>query len=358
MPIVKQPNHRPSLIEYTAQIIREALSAREWIEQMPGERELSQQLHVSRPTLRAALALLERDGLLLRQPGRRRGIVKPARLPVRKSPKVIGLLAPGPFQEIVPSAHLWLNSLQSHLRDKGYDIQIHSSRTCYSQSPERELAAFTRRVPALVWVLFLGTERMQRWFMESGLLCVTSGTPYSGVELPSVDLDHRATCRHAAAQFLGRGHRCIAFMRQGPASAGDIESEVGFLEAFRANPGGVPIVAEHDGSPSGIRSQLKTLLRRTQKPTGFLVARAMPTLTVASELIRRGYRLPHDAAVIGRDNDHFLDFFSPGIARYQVDSQLQAQRLARLVLQVARREVPRNPKVRLMPKFLPGESFV
>ena len=197
MRIVKQPNHRPSLIEYTAQIIREALSAREWIEQMPGERELSQQLHVSRPTLRAALALLERDGLLLRQPGRRRGIVKPARLPVRKSPKVIGLLAPGPFQEIVPSAHLWLNSLQSHLRDKGYDIQIHSSRTCYSQSPERELAAFTRRVPALVWVLFLGTERMQRWFMESGLLCVTSGTPYSGVELPSVDLDHRATCRHA-----------------------------------------------------------------------------------------------------------------------------------------------------------------
>ena len=88
-----------------------------------------------------------------------------------------------------------------------------------------------------------------------------------------------------------------------------------------------------------------------------VVARAMPTLTVASELIRRGYRLPHDAAVIGRDNDHFLDFFSPGIARYQVDSQLQAQRLARLVLLVARREVPRNPKVRLMPQFLTGESL-
>lgn len=357
MPIGSQPTHRPSLIEYTAQIMREALFARDWIDQMPGERELSQQLHVSRPTLRAALALLEREGLLSREPGRRRGIVKLARVPARKSTRVIGLLAPGPIQEIVPAAHLWLNSLQSHLRDKGYELQIHSSRSCYSQSPERELAAFTHRVPAVVWVLFLGTERMQRWFMERRLPCVTSGTPYSGVELPSVDLDHRATCRHAAAQFLRRGHQCIALLRQGPASAGDIESELGFLEAFRTSPSAAPIIADHDGSPSGIRNQLKALLRRTPKPTGFLVARAMPTLTVASELISRGYRLPHDAAVIGRDNDHFLDFFSPGIARYQVDSQLQAHRLARLVLQVARREIPRNSQVRLMPKFLPGESF-
>jgi LacI family transcriptional regulator len=257
----------------------------------------------------------------------------------------------------VPFAHVWADRLREFLADEGYTLQIHSGRRWYSPHPERDLAALTHGMPAAVWVLFVATEAMQRWFAQSSLVCVTSGSSHPGIRLPSVDLDHRATCRHAAGQLLLRGHERVAFLRQGPVSAGDLASERGFLEAFEGKIGALPVLAEHDGTVGGIHRQLDLLLRREQPPTGFLTTRAMPTLAVASGLIRRGFRLGQDVALIGRDSDQFLEYFSPSIARYGVDPRQHAQRLARLVLQHARGGSPRTREVRLMPDFLPGESL-
>ena len=357
MPTFSHLPHRPSLIEHTAQLLRDAISQGTWVDQLPGERELSLQFHVSRPTLRAALALLERDGWLKSHIGRQRSIVAQSPVTAPVCPKIIGMLAPLPLHEIVPFAHIWTDMLREFLAEEGYELQIHCGRRWYAQSPERELAALTHQMPAAAWVLFVASERMQRWFAQSPLVCVTSGSLHSGIRLPSVDLDHRATCRHAAGQFLARGHERVVFLRQGPGSAGDIESEHGFLEAFQGKPGTQPMVAEHDGTLAGIHKQLDTLLRRSPRPTGFLVARAMPTLAIASELIRRGVRLPQDVALIGRDSDHYLDYFSPCIARYKVEPQLHARRLARLVLQYVRGGSQRSQQVRLMPQFIPGESL-
>jgi DNA-binding LacI/PurR family transcriptional regulator len=80
-------------------------------------------------------------------------------------------------------------------------------------------------------------------------------------------------------------------------------------------------------------------------------------LCVASELIRRGVRIPQDASVMCRDSDHFLHYFSPQIARYSADPRMHAQRLAKLVLRVARQGAGLLPQVRFLPRFSPGESL-
>jgi len=260
--------------------------------------------------------------------------------------------------DLVSFAQVWTDSLREFLSKAGYELQIYLGRRWWhSLSPERELAALTEQNPAAVWVLFSGTERIQRWFEESSIPCVTSGSAHAGIQLPSVDLNHRATCRHAAGQFLSAGHQRVALMRQGPRNAGDFESEQGFLEAFCAKAGTHAWVVEHDGTPSGIQRKLDSALRGSPRPSGFFVTHAMPALLVASELIRRGINLPGDASIICRDTDLFLEYFSPSIARYRVDPLVHAMRLGRLVLQRASGSSSKNRLVRLVPQFHPGESM-
>jgi hypothetical protein len=242
--------HRPSLIEHTASALRNGLRQGTWEGKLPGERELSQLLQVSRPTLRAALGILSKEGWLHVERGRARSILIQPAMPRRRDARSIGLLSPVPLSELVPFASTWSECLRECLAKDGYELFTHlAGRWWDSASPERELEFLTEKKPAAVWVLFAGSEQIQRWFGQSSQVCVTSGSAHSGICLPSVDLDHRATCRHAAGRFLSMGHQRVVFLRQAPLSAGDLESEAGFLDAFRSHPESIPMVAEHDGTP-------------------------------------------------------------------------------------------------------------
>lgn len=352
--------HRPSLAEQTAITLRDALQQGLWRERMPGERELSRQLNVSRPTLRLALEQLRREGWLKNAPGRTRVIVRRAPAKGVQRSQVVGLLTPLPLQEVFPFALCWMDKLRELLAAAGLQLEIHSGRRWYSRRPEKDLAALTHQMPAAAWVLFVTSERMQRWFAASELPGVLSGSPHAGIELSSVDFDYRAVCRHAVGQLLQRGHRRIALFLQASGAAGDDDSEAGFLEAFQRAPaaaGSMPIIARHDGTPEDIRHRLGTLLARNPAPTAFVVGRSMPALMVASELMRRGVKIPKDAAVIARDSDHFLEYFSPALARYRADPDVYARRLARLVTQLARGALQTPRQIRIMPEFLRGESL-
>ena len=350
---------RISLAEQTARVLRDALGEGRWVERMPGERELSRQMNVSRPTLRMALEQLEREGLLEKSPGKHRLIARRSRSRGASASRTIGLLTPLPLQEVPPFALCWMDKLRALLAAAGYPLEIYSGRRWYARRPEKDLAALIRRESAAVWVLFVANETMQRWFAKSGLHCVLSGTCHAGIDLPSVDVDYRAVCRHAAGQFLARGHRRIGLILNAPGMAGERESELGFLEAFHREGNGeaTPLVVAHDGTPAGIRKCLDGLLRLETPPTAFLVARSLPALTVASELSRRGLRMPRDVVLIARDSDHFLEYHSPSIACYHHDPDLHARRIARVVIQLARGGGIRNRAIRMMPTFLKGESL-
>jgi DNA-binding LacI/PurR family transcriptional regulator len=129
------------------------------------------------------------------------------------------------------------------------------------------------------------------------------------------------------------------------------------MEAFGTRGKASAVIAHHDGTPQGIRRQLHQLFQSSQAPTALLVARSMPALMAASELARWGLRVPQDVAIIARDSDHFHEYFSPQLARYRVDPDVHARRLARILIRLVRGETGRPACVRLMPEFLPGESL-
>jgi LacI family transcriptional regulator len=347
-----------SLVAQTAVAIREAISLGRWKRWMPGERELCSQLHVSRRTVRTALDQLCRDGLIKCSHGKRREIIDQhlVRLPSASSRVVF--LTPAPLHKLTPFVIFLIDRLREHLAEEGFFLEIHSGRMPYSTRLSNELKKLAETLDPAGWILSQSTEQMQHWFYERGLPCIVVGSCYAGIKLPSMDTDLAAVCRHAAGQFLARGHRRLVLLNPNLGAAGDLKTEAGFYEALQKTQmkGVVANVIHHDGTQENICSRLDSLMQSDQKPTAFLVSRPSHVLTVVSYLLSCGFRIPQDVAVISRDDDSFLENVSPTVARYFTNPDAFASRLSRVVLDIVRGR--RSVKeYKIMPQFVPGKTL-
>ncbi len=350
---------RLSLVAQTVAILKEHIAACPAGERLASERELCHQLGVSRMTLRSALAKLVGEGLLRGGRGSRR-LIAGARRRGRKAAasREVVVLSPVALQAVEPRVLFWIDELREALAKEGYKLDLVNNRNCYSNRPQRALEELAGRLRPAAWLLYLSTHTMQQWFVDRGLPAVIPGSRHEGVTLPSVDVDYRATCRHAVGKFLAKGHRCLALLNPKSVAAGDLESELGFREAGAGAGRDVEVIVfHHDGTVSGICASLERLLRRPQRPTAFLVSRPTHALTALGHLIQRGLRLPADTVLIARDHDSFLEHVVPSVARYQADPVLFAHKLSRVVLELTSGGNARPCDHRLIPRFIPGQTL-
>ena len=347
---------RPSLITHSADFLREALLRGEWQEVLPSERTLCIRMRISRPTLRAVLTQLEREGVIGTVVNKRRQILSQTQSRGKAvTSRVIALLTPVPQQAMPPFVLFWVDALRELLTEAGYQLEVHASPHCFTAKPAGGLKKLTLRVPAAAWVMFRSTPVMQRWFVEQQLPVVIAGSCADHMGLPSVDLDYRATCRHAATMLMQKGHRRIALLLPDSAHGGDAVSAQGFHEAF-ATSEAVGFVVQHHETAEQVIESLNEALKRKPAPTAFLVARSIHTLTVVTHLLRLGHKLPRDFAIVSRDDDAFLDHVVPKVTRYSADAAKFAKRLAKLVLELAQTGHTSTKPVRLMPDLRRGET--
>lgn len=356
LPQLKLPQ-RISLITQTAQSLRDSMHAGHWQGHLPGERELVKRLKVSRQTLRAALDELKREGLLEGENRQRRRI----RLnqPCSTAPHLhcIAVLSSRPLPSLSPSTIVMLDALRDHLSQLGFSLEIHVSPACYSNNPARALEALTARAPAAAWLLLGSLAPIQHWFQQTRLPCLVVGSCAAGVDLPSIDTDYRATCRHAGGMLRRRGHRCTALIRPAEACGGETSSEEGLREALGGAGAPRLRVLRHDGSAAHLCKLLDKAFRSAEPPTACLVGRAHHVLTTVMFLQRRSLRIPEDVAVISRDDETFLQHAVPGITRYEANSTQFARRLCLVTRHLAETGTLPPSTIRLMPKLIRSESF-
>lgn len=353
-----RPAKRLSLVAQTVAILKEHIASSSAGERLPSERELCLKLGISRMTLRSALGRLADDGLIKGGKGRPHLIVAgSAKAHFAQSRNVV-ILSPFPLPAVDPRVLFWIDELREALGKEDYKLDFLHQRNCYSDHPGRALTELTSRLRPAAWLLYLSTHVMQAWFSERALPAVVPGSRYHDVQLPSVDVDYRATCRHAVGRFLAKGHRCLALLNPRTIAGGDLESELGFREAGAAAGADVEtIVAQHDGTVTGICARLDRLLERKQPPTAFLVSRPTHALTALGHLVQRGIRFPSKAAFIARDHDSFLEHVVPTVARYQADPVLFAHKISRVVLEMASGGNARPRDYRIIPHLIPGQTL-
>ncbi len=347
--------HRQTLAESAVRVLLGHLASGRWSGYLPGERDLCAEFQISRPTLRQALQVLERKGLVEVAQGRRRRIIQKR---VKGTPaaqqNVIGLVSPVSLRSLPPFALFWIDEVRTNLAKEGYRLEFHTSHASDARHPDRALRRLVYGNPAALWILLLSPPVVQQWFMDKKVPCLLAGASFPGINLPSIDIDYRAACHHAVGVFRRHGHERLALVIPATGLVGDNDSEAGFCES--ANSDTTPVILRHDGTPEDIIRRLEGCLRLQSPPNGFLVARSAHVLTVLTVLLRRGLKLPTQAAVISRDDDTFLEFVTPRVARYSANPDIFARKLFRLIIQMVHTGPIRARSVRLMPTFHPGET--
>ena len=172
------------------------------------------------------------------------------------------------------------------------------------------------------------------------------------MKLPSLDVDYRAVCRHAAGVFLRAGHRRLALLVPDYGVAGDLASEEGFRAGVAAHPGpdrATVTIVRHSGHHADLAARLAALLRSPGAPTALLVARPEHTVTTLVHLLKGGIRVPQAISLIARDHD---PVYAGTLSHYAFATDTFAQRLSRLMLHlVGRGHLPAEANL-IFPRFV------
>ena len=344
-----------------ADAIRTEILKGGWIDWIPSERELSQMFHVSRNTCRAALRTLYREKLLESVPGLGIKIDQPTVQKARsRSPHSVsvGLIIPQSVSRLRPTHSLLIEELREQLFDHQVRMHVYSSPAYYRARPQNALKRLVEKNQHACWILVLSHHSLQAWFAARGIPCVVSGSIYPDIRLPSVDYDYRAICRHAVGKLIGLGHRRIVFFNRQWRAAGDLESEVGFLEGINASPQGNVSgrVVLHLDDRQSVANLIRQLYAADSPPTALIVANSYCYLSVVTTLARLGLLVPRDVSVICREDDQFLAYVEPEPARYLNNSAALARKMMSLIRPLLEGNVSRLEPVRLLPQFNAGGS--
>lgn len=341
---------RQSLSAQTADSLRKAIARGTWAEFLPSERRLCDLLQVSRPTIRTALRLLEKERVIAIHQGRRNRLVQRPAVPSGAQRRLIALVSHAPISRASLTAYLGISSMREQLARHGFAT---AEFVCQGRSPRAQrnrLEAYLRQNRVFCCVLLSVSRELQSWFATHSIPCLVLGSCHPEMRLPSLDIDHRAVCRHAAGVLRSHGHRRLAFLVPDSGFAGDLASE----EGFRAGGAGAEVtIVRHNGSGPHLRTRLATLLGGPRPPTGLLVARPPHTLSVLLHLLHRGIRVPETLSLIARDHD---PLYEHELAHYAFGDDSFARRLSRLMLQmVGEGHLPAEPSL-IFPRYVTGET--
>lgn len=347
---------RQSLTVQTLAALRKGIEERAWTDRLPGERRLCELFQISRPTLRRALHLLSKEGLVAVEQGKRSRILHAARRARPAPSQLVGLITTEPIAHFPQASFHGIAEMRQHLLQNGFTSEVVVCQARDARAQIRQVQNFLRQNAVFCCVLVSVGRELQQWFAKEGIPALVLGSCHSSVRLPSLDVDYRAVCRHAAGHLLAHGHRRIALVVPDSNAAGDLASEEGFCAAMKGaeDAGALPSVVRHNGTARGITSRLDALFNSAHPPTALLVAKPLHVFIVIIYLLKRGLAVPDTVSLIARDQDFPFEKVSPPITHYAFDDGMFAKRLTRLMLQLAGRgELAQEPNL-IFPRLVKG----
>ena len=350
--------NRNSLTQEAYKALVQGVQEGLWHDYLPGERGLSEKLGISRLTLRAALRRMEDEGILEVTPGRRRRIrMSIGRTPAPTRRAAIAYLCPEPRLELPGYDFRATSLIESDLHRHEAEFQVVCRPSVFSRSPEIALQNLVQEYAVDCWILQRSTIKTQKWFEINNVPVVLAGSAFAGVQLPHVDLDNAAVCRHAVGRLVATGRRQLCYLADDVIRAGDLRSQEGFLNGLLAAPDADGRIVLTAGTTEAVRQKVSALMASVHPPDGFLVDRSRQAYTVLGHILQSGLKVPGDVSIICRTESVDFPAMVPSIAHYSRNLGNVAKRIAELALKCARGEPVERTGHLLFPDFIPGESL-
>jgi len=314
-------------------------------------------LQVSRSTVRAAVAALQRESRIEVR-GKRHCIVRKSRRQrTRPGSRVIAWLSPRAIDTLPEFKVLEIDEIRRRLQQSGFALHVHTDPRLNNKRVGGALDDVLREVHADAWLLNETSGPVQRWFAERQEPTVIAGSRHSDVRLPALDFDYRAVGVHAAGRFQGRGHTSVALLMPRAALVGDMAAYGGFVDAFDRHGGDAPLIAHHDGTVEGVYRCLNNLFSGKRRPSGLFVFHPNRILTVFSYLMHERLRIPEDVSLVSRQDDTFLADLVPSVATYTFSIEQYAMRVSRLAVKAASGASQAARQYLVPGEYKPGDSL-
>jgi len=342
------------MVSHAAEIVRKGLYERRWTDGLPGERSLSIQLGVSRPTLRKALGKLRSEGLLETSQGKP---TRPTKRALRKSAKEkakrrIILLSPDPLHRMPAHAVYVFDALRTALAESGHSLETR----VFHPKPGTERQAVAKLLDedeGAIRILYRQDKDVHREFHGRGAACVVFGNQHPNYPFPAAGIDHPATCRHAINHLQRNGftRSNIALLVASHTFAGDMEN----IAVIREELGDAAHVFQLPPDPDAIPAALDRICKQLPVPAALVFVRSRHVLSAISHLcIVRRLRVPDEISFVCLSHDPVFDWFCPAITRYQPNSTEIASSLATKVLRIASGATPSLKPSNYFPEFIRG----
>jgi DNA-binding LacI/PurR family transcriptional regulator len=350
---------RISLPAQTTAALRQAIAEGTWDTYLPSERRLAEVFQVSRPTIRIALRSLAKDGWLEIRHGRRNRILRRPKGRGAAARRLVGIVTHQPIYSIPHAYYQGVSEMLKQLATHGLSTEIILLKPMKAKAQANKLELFVRQYRPLCWILLSVNRNVQQWFADRSIPALVLGSCHIGIKLPSLDIDNRSVCRHAAGIFLRHGHRTMALLVRNSGLAGDLASEQGFAEGASRHAGSDParaIIIRHEGTARNITAKLDAVFRSSDPPTALLVGTAWDLFTVMVYLLQHGLAVPNQVSLVARVQDQLYLAAYPAIAHYRFGTEVYVQRLCRLILKlISHGALPAKPSL-IFPAYYEGGS--
>ena len=352
---------RLSVIEQTANHLRQGICEIRWGGRFPGVPAISLECEVSANVARAAVRLLEAEGWL--EPaghGRRRRIASAKEGALTARVLRVGILLREPKPSLDPGFHQAILQIVHLLEESGHAVFFTpKTQTDLSHSLPR-LKRMVADFPADAWIVVDGSSALLGWFVERKANILAIGGQIGTLPVSSVSPSLVTAGTSAMQRLVELGHRRIVLIcsRNERAGAHLAQHTVQSLLAVLAACG-VKISAynlpEWDETPAGLQSLLRSLFRVTP-PTALMIMRPTWATGALSFLSSRGLRVPQHVSVVGYGLEALNPWHVPELAHLRADDLPVVRRTVRWVRQVARGVF--NPRTYEYPgTFVDGPSL-
>lgn len=349
-----------SLVANAADYLLNGINRGNWSEWLPSERNLCGQLQVSRGIIRQALKKLKQDGIIEPHPGRGYRILihqkKRLRL-VRKNS--IGILIPGPLNNLTYNTVFTVNSIQTQLIKDGLQVTLHECTKCFKTNGGSMLRKLVSVYQHDCWLLFGASHAIQTWFQDQNLSCFIVGACYPGIELPSISIDYHHLGRHVAGTLISHGHKRIFFLYKIEGSAGALSAVDGFEEECftHRDKGVIGTVVEFEDHLEIFRQTILRIIKKHSAPTALIFNDPYYSISALTSVLSEGYRVPEDISMICLRGSHFITYTNPPLAHYTLPLPGYTNKLKRLIQKICSEGALRHQRNLVFPTLYPGESI-
>jgi hypothetical protein len=273
--------------------LRERIKSGELHDPLPGMREWSRQLGVSRRTVHEAIQQLQREGLLvMRARGAR---INPGTSARPSATRFVRWLYYGVGQPQISQQLDLLTSLREHLRL--HDIEFTWEKCA---PPRLRAMAAERDGGNELFCLVSFPAAYQKLFAAARKPVFSIGQPAPGLGLPFITADQPSIVRHATQRLLQHGHSHVALLLPNVAAPGTKLSIEAFRDACAKWPR-QPVHAHEFPTALASQSLMATMHRLAQRIThrcGIVVTAPVPVGLVMTSLLQQGIAVPRQAEII------------------------------------------------------------